>query len=198
MLMNNGPIRIAVAVGLLLFCAAAFAAIYKIVDEQGNVTYTDQAPSDGSEPMKLPELPVVQTVPVEPAPGPGTAEGEGEPAGQEPTPRELRRMYRDFRVTRPAQEETFWGTGNTVVVSWASSMPLLPDMSVQLFVDGEPQRVTQETMIALTLDRGEHRVHAELRDARGRRLVTTEPVTFFVKQQSEQFNRQQPGPGSGK
>lgn len=172
-------------------CAAWFAAaaslhaqVYKIEDEHGNVTYTDQAPGDGAEPMELPGLSVVETEPVETLPG---AEDD-EVAPAEPTPRELRRMYRDFAITRPANEETFWGTGNQVVVSWGAANPLLPDMRVRLYLDGEAQEETRQTMIALELDRGEHSVYAELLDHRGRRLITTPTVTFFVKQNSRLFN----------
>ena len=185
--------RLALVAGVwITLCCSAQAQIYKVVDEHGNVTYTDQAPADGTAPMELPDLPVVQTAPIEPLPDPVPANGEDATAEQEPTPRELRRMYQDFRITRPAPEETFWGTENTVVVSWTSSNAIRPEMSVRLLVDGQPERDTQQGMVALTLDRGEHTVQAELRDGRGRRVVMTEPVTFYVKQHSRLFN--QPGP----
>jgi hypothetical protein len=88
-------------------------------------------------------------------------------------------------------EETFWGTANQVVVSWGSSKPLEDGMTVKVYVDGTLQTGDQGGMLALTLDRGEHTVYAELFDARGRRVVTSSSVTFFVKQQSIGFNRPQ-------
>lgn len=192
MRLNATTAAVIAAACLLALPAIGAAEIYRIVDQDGNVTFTDRAPSDDAEPLQLPDLPVVGTEPAEPLP-----EADTEAAGQEPTPRELRRRYRDFRITRPLQEESFWGTANTVVVSWTSKESLLPGMSVRLFVDGKVERDTRETMVALTLDRGEHSVYAELRDARGRRLVTTETVTFFVKQQSALFNQSQPPPTNG-
>jgi len=68
-----------------------------------------------------------------------------------------------------------------------------------LFVDGESQPAPASGGSTLTLDRGEHQVFAELRDARNRRVLTTETVTFFVKQHSENFNRPvaRPRPGGG-
>jgi hypothetical protein len=119
------------------------------------------------------------------------AEAEAGEAAEvrEPTPRELRRQFGDFRITQPAQEETFWGTANTVVVAWGSSQPALPDMSARLYLDGTPQDVPASGNLSLTLDRGEHTVYAELLDARKRRIVTTETVTFFVHQHSVNFNR---------
>jgi len=192
MTMNQG-LGITMTV-LALLTGSASAQIYKVVDENGNVTYTDQAPPDGSAPMDLPELSVIDTD----YEGEETAEATEE--GVEPealTPRDLRRMYRDFHISQPAPEETFWGTANSVVVSWASNTALQPDMKVRVYVDGVPQAETQGSTMALTLDRGEHTVYAELRDGRGRRLVTTPAVTFFIKQQAVGGNQPRPTPHSG-
>jgi hypothetical protein len=103
-------------------------------------------------------------------------------------------MYQDFRITRPLQEETFWGTANTVVVQWGSSAALQADMQVRVFINGTAQAVTQEGMLALTLDRGTHTVYAQLLDARGKTVITTAKITFFIKQQSIGMNAQRPVP----
>jgi hypothetical protein len=157
--------------------------VYRVVDKDGNVTYTDQRPSAEAQPMDLPELSVIKTD-VPPPPASESAVEVIKP----PTPRELRRLYSDFRITRPQQEETFWGTENTVVVAWGSSQPVLPDLSAKLYVDGQAQDVAGSGSVSLTLERGEHTVYAELLDARNRRIVTTDTITFFVKQHSANFN----------
>ena len=36
------------------------AQVYKVVDEDGNVTYTDQAPGDGSQPIELRPISVIE------------------------------------------------------------------------------------------------------------------------------------------
>jgi hypothetical protein len=187
--MNKGLIRTLLPMLCLMLPLSALpeGEIYRVVDKDGNVTYTDQRPSAEAQPMDLPELSVISTdVPPPPAAGPGVAEVEP------PTPRELRRMYSDFRITQPQQEETFWGTGNAVVVAWGTAQPMLPDLSVKLYVDGQAQDVAGSGSVSLTLDRGEHTVYAELRDARNRRIITTDTITFFVKQHSANFN----GPGA--
>ena len=193
--MNKGMIRALTVTGVFLMAInAAWAAdVWKVVDEDGNVSYTDQPPEDGSAPMKLPELSVIGTDYQAPAP-PGAA-GEGE--SKEPTTRELRKLYRDFQITRPLQEETFWGTANTVMIAWGSKTALTPGMSVRLVVDGKAQTAPASGSVALTLDRGEHRVSAELRDSSNRRIVAADPVTFFVKQNSANFNRPRPVPRGG-
>jgi len=176
----------------LLTLSVVWAAdIWKVVDENGNVVYTDQPPRDGSTPMDLPELSVIETdIQVKPT-----------PAGVEEvktlTSLELRKLYRDFRITRPLPEETFWGTASTVVVTWGSNTPLTPDLSVRLFVDGEVQVAPATGGVSLTLERGEHNVSAELRDAGGRRIIRTKSVTFFVKQNSVNFSGSGTIPSAG-
>ena len=185
--MNKGMISTLITLAFFLLPLAAFSQgeIYKVVDENGNVTFTDQRPATGAEPMDLPPLSVIETdvqVPDTPA---TAADQEPKP----PTSSELRKQFRDFSITQPEQEQTFWGTANTVVVSWGSSQAIPPEMSVTLYVDGAGQKAPATGGVSLTLERGEHQVRAELRDERGRRIVTTKTVTFFVKQHSQNFNR---------
>lgn len=172
---------------MMCFCLTAQAQIYKIVDKDGNVTYTDQAPGDGTEPMDLPELSVVSTdsaaadlaVATEPS-----EEGDDKALSRS----DLRKLYSDFRISRPAPEETFWGTENTVVVAWEASEPIQEGLSVQFSIDGQAQTASGENMMAVTLDRGTHTVSASIVDERGRPVVTTGTVTFYVHQASIRNN----------
>lgn len=189
----------AIASLLLILSPAAFGqAIYKVVNPDGSVTYTDQKPNPGAEPVELQPLSVIETNVAVPedtgADDAGAAAAEGaDPESAEPTRAELRRMYRDFRISQPMDEETFWGTGNEVTVSWATSTPLREGMSVTLYVDGESRDATRGS-VTLVLDRGSHEVYAVLQNDSGQRIAATAPVTFFVKQHSVNFNRGGGGP----
>ncbi len=191
--MSKGMIRAISMTGIfLLSVSAAWAAdIWKVVDEDGNVTYTDQPPKDGTKPMDLPELSVIET----------DIQDVQTPVDEEevkaPTTSELRKLYRDFQITRPLQEETFWGTANTVVVTWGSRTPFTPDLNVRLFINGKARVAPATGGVSLTLDRGEHKVFAELRDASNRRILKTDTVTFYIKQNSANFNRSRPRPRGG-
>jgi hypothetical protein len=195
--MHKGMISLLAGFLLLSLPLALHAEgeIYKVVDKDGNVTYTDERPRDGAEPMDLPPLSVIETDIQAPAPAESQARAAEE--AREPTLRDLRRQFQDFRITQPQQEETFWGTANTVVVAWGTAQPVPPELTARLYVDGVAQSVPASGSISLTLDRGEHQVYAELLDARGRRIVATDTVVFFVKQASVGM-RQSPGgaPGS--
>jgi len=195
--MNKGlTMTAAMAALLLLFSVSAQSEVYKVIDDQGNVTYTDQVPADGSPPMQLPELSVIETDYAAATTGGDVVASDDETASEH-TPRDLRRMYRDFHINRPAPEETIWGTDSPVVVGWGSATALLPDMSVRLFVNGQPQADTRDGMVALTLERGDYQIYAELLDARGRRVVLSPTVMFFLKQHSVGPNLPAPVPSGG-
>jgi hypothetical protein len=191
--MNKGLINTLILLVILLFSSAAFAQgdIYKVVDKDGNVTFTDQPPNDAAQPLDLPPLSVIETdIQVPETAAAGSAADEPKP----PTIRQLKKQFRDFKITRPQPEETFWGTANSVFVSWGSSQPIPQSMSAMLFVDGAGQSASAMGGVTLTLDRGEHQVYAQLRDQQNRRIATTDTVTFFVKQHSANFNRPAVGP----
>ena len=191
--MNKGLINTLIMLVILLFSSTVFAQgdIYKVVDKDGNVTFTDQPPNDAAQPLDLPPLSVIETdIQVPETPAAGSAADEPKP----PTIRQLKKQFRDFKITRPQPEETFWGTANSVVVSWGSSQPIPQNMSARLFVDGAGQDAPAKGGVTLTLDRGEHQVYAQLRDEQNRRIATTDTVTFFVKQHSANFRRPSVGP----
>jgi hypothetical protein len=185
--------NLVVALVLLAATPAAVAEIYKVVNPDGSVTYTDQRPATGAEPVDLPPLSVVETDIDTSA---ITAKAAADEA-REPTLRDLRRQFSDFRITQPQNEETFWGTANTVTVSWGAAQPIPDSLAVTLFVNGRKTAAPDGGSATLTLDRGEHQVYAELRDERNRLVTRTEVVTFFIKQYSQNFGQPRPTPRGG-
>jgi len=178
----------------LFFLAPAQAQVYKVVDKDGNVTYTDQPPETGAEPVELRELSIVER-PEYQADKIKAQEDAGADAEKVLTLRELQRMYRGFRLTSPVPEQSFWGTENMATISWSAGQPLQPGMQVQITLDGKQMEpTTQATMTTDRMDRGEHTVSAVLLDASGRVVSRAEPVTFFIKQQTQAMS---PRPRTG-
>jgi hypothetical protein len=172
------------------------AQVYKTVDEDGNVVYTDQPPKDGSAPLELRPLSVIEAPeyakPAQPAPA--TDEGGD---GQEMSLRYLRKNYADFAIVAPQAEETVWQPESIVTVAWNTRYQLQPGMQVTVSVDGVAQTTTTEQMVPLAgLERGEHTVTAELTDAQNRRIASAEPVTFFVRRPGL-YNQPRPTPHGG-
>lgn len=195
-------IRFLLWAGLLSAMAGnAQAEVYKVVDENGNVTYTDQAPGPDAEPLTLRGLSVIAPQqPRQPQPSAETvaaAEAAGEGQQEVTNIRDLRRGYRDFRIVSPEPDQHFVGTGNMATIAWDTRYRLQEGMMVTFYIDGEPQApTTAQSMNIGPMDRGAHEVYAELRDSRNRQVATTEPVTFHIRQWSVNFGQQPQNQGN--
>lgn len=144
--------------------------VYRVVDENGNVTYTDQKPDDNAEPMELPELNVLEGDD-ETLPGTGT-EAE-DPQGEGDT------QPMNFRIEQPAEEAEITPEGEQISVVMGIDIEVPPTAQITLVLDGReltPVR-TLETEIPAPSP-GEHRLFARLETPSGRVLGTTDPVTF--------------------
>jgi hypothetical protein len=191
--------RLVMALALLLMTGnPLLAQVYKVVDENGNVTYTDRPPAEGARPVELPPLSVVE------APDYSEASGQQAPGDEAATGedkklslRTLRRLYRDFAIISPGNEESIWNPQQPIPVTWSVSSPLQPGMTVRVSIDGVEQAKTTQPVISIDgLARGEHTVTAELLDEVNRRIATAKPVIFFVQRPSvyNNFNRLRPTP----
>ena len=162
------------------------AQVYKVVDENGNVTYTDRPPVEGARPVDLPPLSIVEAPDYAKDAGPAAQEGAtGEGEEEEIPLRTLRRMFNTFSITSPEADETIWNPQQPVLVTWSTPRPLQEGMSVMISVDGVQQEKTNETIVAVDgLPRGAHTITAVLMDAKDRRIATAEPVTFYVRRPS--------------
>lgn len=178
---------------LVITASPLTAQVYKVVDKDGNVTFTDQAPADGSGPVELAPISVIEAPKYETKP----AAAEGDEGAEELTLRQLRRIYRDFAIVSPQQEESVWRPDGPIPVAWSVGNALQPGMQVTLYLDGSRYTSTTQPMIPITgLDRGEHTLKAELRDNRNRVISSSDSITFFVRQPGL-YNRARVGPGGG-
>lgn len=166
---------------LLLVALPLAAQVYKVVDKDGNVTYTDQAPLDGSKPVELRPISVIEAPTYEKAPE-TTKDGDAEGDKEMSLPY-LRKNFKDFAIVSPQQEESVWRPDGPIPIAWNTQYALQEGMQVIIYIDGKRHTATTQQMIAVpNMDRGEHTVKAELRDARNRIIATAEPVVFFVRQ----------------
>lgn len=167
------------------------AQIYKTVDADGNVIYTDRPPADGSKPVDLPEISVIEAPVYEKAP---KANIETEET-KDMSLRDMRRNYIDFAIISPQSEESIWHPDQAISIVWNVRHQLQAGMKVTIFLNGQPQATTNERVILLdSLERGEYIVTAELKDARNRKVATAKPVTFYIRRPGL---RSRPGTGAG-
>lgn len=173
-------------IGMALLMAMAISAVsaevYKVVDEDGNVSYTDQPPGDGSQPIKLKPISVIETPTYQQPDKADTSVAEGE-EDKPASIRYLRKNFADFAIVAPLQDETIWNPEAPITVAWNTRYQLQDGMQVTIYVDGQKHSTTTEQIVAIPdLDRGEHTIEAQLIDSGNRRVATAEPVVFFIRQ----------------
>ena len=156
----------------------ALAAIYKTVDEEGNVVFTDVPPKDQSKAIEIDAGNTYQPAPLPAANTPAPAA-----ADEAETEEELTVNYESLQITAPADDEALReNAGNvTISVSANPSLDIEQGHAVQILVDGTPSTSAAATSLSLTnVDRGTHSLVAQILDADGQVLISSSPVTFHM------------------
>jgi hypothetical protein len=154
----------------LLVCAAASAEIYRWVDPDGAVSYSDR-PQPGAETLGLAAPQPIASRAAKPAPAQGAPDAP------------LLGPYRGFEIVSPEPNQTIRQEEGKLPLSLVIDPPLIAGHRLELLVDGAPVPVAQSnTQMTLTgLTYGSHRAQALIRDAAGAEVAHTAPVSFHLR-----------------
>ena len=141
---------ILITISLAITASGLAAQVFKIVDEDGNVTYTDQRPKDGSRPIKLRPISVIEAPTYKKA-SPATEENSETEDKTEMPLRYLRKHYEDFAIVSPRPEQSIWNPQQPINVAWNSRYQLQQGMQVKIMVDGTEQATTSDKVILVLL-----------------------------------------------
>ena len=154
--------------------ASAFAAtVYKWVDEQGVVHYSDQ-PHPNAQAVDLKSAQTYKST------GTATSPSAGAAANAQPTA-----SYRLCELYRPENDEVFLNT-DTVVAKVRLDPQLRPGDRIAIGLDGKRVQTGSSTDATLKVERGSHSLTAVVEDSQGKAMCTTPNVTFHVRQPSKQ------------
>jgi hypothetical protein len=154
-----------------LVAAPTHADIYKSVDKDGNVVFSDQ-PASNSEPVRLGPTNAMQA-PAGAAPNP---RADVSPGSEDATP-----PYQALDITSPADGSTVNNPGGNVLVLFHISPALREGDSARLLIDGTPGGMPAEGgLLAPGTARGEHTLEVQVLDAGGTVLRTSAPVHVTV------------------
>jgi len=160
-----------VAYILVLLAATAQAEVYKSINADGEIIYSD-VPSRGAKTVHLPALPTYTPAPLPVAPPPASTTP---PAGS---------AYSGFTMTRPSADETIRSNAGILNLSVSLEPELHTEEGhrIQFFLDDEPQGkpVARTSTSFNNVDRGTHSVSAAVLDENGASLIKTSPVTVHL------------------
>jgi hypothetical protein len=159
---------------LLLSWAVASGQVYRWVDEDGVVHYSDQ-PHPGAEEIELESAPTI-SMPQPRSTVRRRAGPEDEDTGAD--------AYESLAVAQPAAEETLWNIEGVLNVALNLQPALQPGHQVRVYFDGTPQMVSGTQFQLEEVYRGEHNLQAEVLDENGNLLIRSEPIRFYVQQTS--------------
>ncbi len=166
---------------LPLIAGAGQPVIYRWVDENGTVHYSDTAPPDKSaQAADLPQLTIVPAKKIKPK---KSADQKDQGDKQKDGTQDLA-TFDDLRLVRPKAEENLWGTGGTVTAEVAFSGRLPRGYAIQFVLDGKALKpVRKKTYVIREVIRGEHTLYAQIIEINSGQVVAkTDPVTFYLKQ----------------
>jgi Domain of unknown function (DUF4124) len=182
--------RILLLVLLLPLAFPAISEVYKTVDKDGNVVFTDTPGPDNAATAEPVEVPPINT----------SAAPQNIPAlnaKPDPTPKGI---PLGVTITSPANEAIIpRGPGN-FSVNANPSAPLRDGEGLQLFIDGEAHGEPQASgdWHLTNIFRGQHDLTVSWIDDSGEILATSEPVRVFVFRPSSSFNKPKPKPPTKK
>jgi len=154
-----------------LFAITANAGLYKGLDEEGNVIYSDK-PFENSQKFTPPAITVVDAPKVE---------QKKEEAAEEET---AETKYTKFSITAPKNNQTIWNVPDlTVALQLTPALDTAAGHTTWLMMDGKPL-VKKSRSLLLQIgraDRGQHTLQAQVRNGKGKIIKSTKSITIHIK-----------------
>ena len=172
----------------LLSGSALAADVYRWVDEDGKVHYSDSdSARPGAERIELRDPNVYSAPKNQPK---FKSEAAAEPGADEV-------IYQRFSITAPEPDSAFWDNQGNFMLRLAlePGLDTAAGHRIRVYLDGEPQGTTRNLQWRFTgVNRGTHSVSAEVIDASGESVIRSESVSFHLHQQSVNLPGRQANP----
>jgi len=172
-------IGVLIFISLCLWTGNASASIYKHVDKDGNITYTDVPTSTTDKAVKEKPMTTFKPVTI-----PSTTNNNEEKSKKQPAA-----TYDSLNITSPRENDIIRANSGTITVAVRS----LPGLNVAeghhyiILVDGAPQPPSQSNSISVSnLPRGKHNISVQIEDKDDNVLISSDPVQIDILRTSIQ------------
>lgn len=166
--------RIFVLLGLLA-TAAASAEVWRWVDDDGVVHYSD-TPREGAEQVDVSESSRSTGAQIYRSTAP-TSSNDDAATTEQPAFK-----YESLSISSPGAEETLWNIEGTLSVSLSLSPGLQTGHQVRVYFNGESRMVNSTSFTIDEVYRGVHNLQAEVLDQTGRLMIRSTSNRFYVQQ----------------
>ncbi len=173
------PMRsILILAGLAVSLAAASQDIYRWVDKDGVVHFSDQPGSASAVLIKTVEPNTMDPAESSAAAAVSTGSGDDEPPADEVAP------YGSLSIISPTPDQVFFGGDEVVTAVAELDGTLLPDHSMVFFLNGNRHEATELSTEFANLARGSYFLRASVLDQAGRPVISSQQTSFHVRQPS--------------
>lgn len=156
---------------VLFYAFTAGAGLYKGLDEEGNVVYSDK-PFKNSKQFVPPSITVVEAAKVPPKEELAEEEEENETT------------YTKLSITAPTNDQVIWNAPDVAVALQLSpTLDTAAEHSIWLIMDGNPLvKKSQSLLLQIgRIDRGEHKLQAQVRNKDGKVIKSSKMITVHIK-----------------
>ena len=180
---STTPLTVLILALLLPPGSTVAGEIYRHVDENGNVTYSDEPADDDSKAMELEPLPEVSL-----PDGAARERLDRSSESERDDGNSEQQGYQSIEITQPEHDSAFWRGDGLVVVRFQSQPSLRSGHRYALELDGERTRQSRNTSFTLeNMNRGTHEVVIHVVNANGE-TVSSSDVTRFTLHRPSQLN----------
>jgi len=168
----------AIILCLLLNSSAVFSEMYKWVDQEGNISYSDTPPYKGAESL---DAPAITTMPA-------TAVAKKKPAKANQPEEEKTTKYSYLRITSPENDATIQNNeGNfSISITVKPSLDTKNGHYFSLSMDGKvvQDKLSGNSANMSNIDRGSHKISVSIKDKNGKTLRKSKAVTVHLHRRS--------------
>ncbi len=171
--------KVSLMTGLIILYLpfSSVAQIYKSIEPDGSITYSDQAPSKGAQPIKLDPISTITARETTPPPTSSTKEQKKE----NPQPKI---NYSTFKITSPRDNSTIRENSGSITIQLDINPQLSTELGHTININLDGKQVAKGTTNQTTLnniDRGTHTVSANIHNKQGKVIRSTATVSFHLR-----------------
>lgn len=162
--------RVSLILFCLIFAGQLQAQVYRSVDKDGNVSFSDQ-PSKGAVQVHVKKLETVKSL----ADVPASNQSAKPPVRPKP------QGYSDIEITSPKNDQAIRDNAGNLNVAISLSPALKSGDKLVLYMDGKEEASGQSPIFSLkNIDRGTHQLRVAVVDANGHQRIDSKSIIFHL------------------
>jgi len=161
---------------LILLSTVSQAALYKSIDANGSVTYSDQPNLKTDQPLILPSENVIQSIPSTPT------------KTTSKTPTATSNNYKTLTIINPKNESSLRSNNGNISLTLQLEPALQTQHQLRILLDGNEVRLSTSLQVTLiNVARGQHSLSAQVIDTDNHVLIKSPIQTIYLQRHSKFF-----------